>query len=110
MQELKIYQKAYDMVLFSYPALKNFPKAERHTLVASIKESMYTVLELIIKAQKAKKKTRYLYRLDTEMEVLSTKVRLGAELQFLSIKKYKIWSERLTEIGKMLGGWIKRSS
>jgi len=96
------------MVLFTYPWLKNFPKAERHTLVADIKKSMYRVLELITKAQKAKDKTKYLYDLDTELEVLSTKVRLSAELQFLPIKKYGNWSERLDELGKMLGGWIKK--
>ncbi len=96
------------MVLFSYPWLKNFPKAERHTLVASIKKSMYRVLELITKAQKARNKERYLYGLDTELEILSSKVRLGAELQFLPIKKYGKWSDRLEELGKMLGGWIKQ--
>ena len=98
------------MALWAYPALKNFPKSERHTLVADIKKSLYRCLDLIIHAQKAKRKTKWLYDLDVELEVLTAKVRLSAELQFLPAKKYRVWSEQLTEIGRMVGGWIKATT
>lgn len=69
---------------------------------------MFKLLELIVRAQKSRNKKPLLYELDTQLQVLKTKVRLAAELSFLPAKKYGNLSERLTEIGKMLGGWIKK--
>ena len=34
-------------------------------------------------------------------------LRLSHNLGFLPRKKYEIWSEKVVEIGKMLGGWLK---
>ena len=50
--ELKILQKTYDMILYAYPALKNFPRSEKHTLVAEIKTTMYAMIRLIVRANK----------------------------------------------------------
>jgi hypothetical protein len=107
--ELKILQKTYDMILYAYPALKNFPRSEKHTLVAEIKTTMYAMIRLIVRANKEVKKGPYLRQLDAALELLRTQVRLSMDLGFLPMKKYRVWSGMLAEIGKMLGGWIKVS-
>lgn len=33
--ELKIMQKTYDLALYLYPALRQFPKSEKHTMNVS---------------------------------------------------------------------------
>jgi len=105
--ELKIMQKTYDLALYLYPALLHFPRSERHTSVAEIKRTLFDMMRLIVRANKAKKKKELLAELDAELELLRTQVRLVTELGFLPFKKYKIISGYLAEIGKMLGGWIK---
>ena len=50
--QLLILQKTYDMILYAYPALAQYPKAERHTLVADIKKAMGNMVRLITKANK----------------------------------------------------------
>jgi four helix bundle protein len=105
--ELQILQKTYDMMLYVYPALTQYPKSERHTLVAEIKTTMANMVRLIIRANKERQKLEHLRQLDAELELLRTQVRLSMDLQFLPIRKYEQWSRLLAEIGKMLGGWIK---
>jgi len=104
---LKILQKTYDMILYAYPVLRQFPKSEKHTLAAEIKKTMFNMVRLITRANKEYRKADFLRQLDAELELLRTQVRLSVELRFIPMKKYEVWSRYLEEIGKMLGGWIK---
>ena len=105
--ELKIKQKVFDMMLYAYPALAQFPKSEKFSLVADMKRCMNNLLEYIIEADKKYYKKTTLQMIDVELEKLKTYVRLSHKLGFLPMKKYEYWSGLLVEIGKMLGGWIK---
>lgn len=109
MEDLKILQKTYDMILYGNICLRQFPKSEKYALASDIKQSMYTLLRLIITANKRYYKKTTLQDLDVELDTLRTLIRLSAdsELRFLTLKKYENWSRMLNEIGKMLGGWIK---
>jgi four helix bundle protein len=108
MQELKIQQKCEDMIKYVYTALRYFPKSERFTLAADIKESMFKILSLIIRCNKARDKNKYFKEIDIELIVFKSYIRLSMELEFIPIKKYENISNYITEIGKMLGGWIKK--
>lgn len=105
--ELKILQKIYDMSIYGYQALQQFPKAEKFTLAASIKNCINIMLERCIEANKKYYKKTTLQELDVEIMKLKYYLRLSQDLGFLPIKKYEIWVTKLVEIGKMLGGWMK---
>ena len=45
--------------------------------------------------------------MDIELTMLKRMIRTAKDMRYLDTKKYKIWSEKLIEIGKMLGGWVK---
>lgn len=109
MQDFKILQKVYDMIIYGNIALKQFPKSERFTLVADIKKSMYNLLRLTIEANKKYHKKTTIQQLDVELDLLRTYIRLASEpsMKYLSLKRYEIWSKQLNEIGRMIGGWIK---
>lgn len=107
MENLKIKQKTEDMIKYGYIALRQFPKSEKFSLALDIKRTMYATLEQIIRANRSRDKRETLYAIDTEIEILRTQVRLAMELQFIPFAKYEVWSGHLTEIGKMLGGWLK---
>jgi four helix bundle protein len=108
--DLKILQKCYDMIEYGYTALRQFPKSERYTLAADIKQSMYELLKLIIRANKRYFKKTTLQDIDIEIENLRYLIRLSNGLGFLPFKKYENWSRKLEELGKMLGGWIKATN
>ena len=106
-ENLKIKQKVEDTLQYLYIALKHFPKSERFTLCADIKQSMYKIIRLIIQANKTKNKLPILYEIDTELDMLRMMIRLSMKLGFMPLKKYEVIIGYLSEVGKMLGGWIK---
>jgi four helix bundle protein len=112
MDELKILQKTYDMILYGNQCLQQFPRSERYSLAADIKHAMYSFLRLVITANKRYHKKTTLQDMDIELDVLRTYLRLAADpnTKLLPLRKYEIWSKQLTEIGKMLGGWIKSTN
>ena len=103
--ELKIMQKTYDLALYLYPARQT--ECEKHTMAAEIKKTLFRIMRLITRANKARRKRELLAELDAELELLRQQNRLAMELGFLPFRKYEITSRYLAEIGKMLGGWIK---
>lgn len=106
-EELIILQKVFDMMEYGYLALAQFPKSEKYALATDIKRCMDIMLERCIEAQKKYYKKSTLQELDVEITKLKAYLRLSLNLKFLPVKKYEVWSEKVVEIGKMLGGWLK---
>jgi len=110
MEELKILQKAYDMVQYGYICLRRFPKSERHTLAAEIKNHMLQILRLILQANRRRDKRAILTELDVELDLLRLYIRLAhdvVEPAAFPLRSYEHLSKMLNEIGSLLGGWIK---
>ncbi|MEW5898169.1 MAG: diversity-generating retroelement protein Avd [Bacillota bacterium] len=107
MPELKIRQKVEDMIAYGYTAVRQFPKSEKFTLAADIKQSMYRLLNLVITTNKRYYKKTTMQELDVELDFLRSLVRIAMQLKFLPFRKYEIWAGMLDEIGKMIGGWFK---
>ena len=68
---------------------------------------MLALQRLIITAFKRYHKKTTLTDMDIELTMLKRMIRTAKDMRYLDTKKYKIWSEKLIEIGKMLGGWVK---
>ena len=109
-EDLKILQKLFDMMEYGYLALAQFPKSEKYALATDIKRCMDDILGYCIEAQKKYHKRTTLQNMDVELAKLRAYIRLSFNLKFLPPKKYEIWSEKVVEIGRMLGGWIKAVS
>jgi len=108
--KLEIYQRHYDLILYMYPIVKRMPKSERHTLSQHIRNSLIDIAKLIVEANKRKNKLSTLYQIDVELEKLRMLVRLAKDMKFISVRRYGIMAEKINEIGRMLGGWIKASA
>lgn len=106
-EEFKTLEKLSDMIEYAYPLLAQFPKSEKFTLAADIKHIMLDALRYCVKVGKKKAKKTALYDLDVEIATLKRFIRLSYNLRFLSMHHYEVWSEKVTEIGKMIGGMIK---
>jgi len=107
MDDLKIRQKCEDMIAYGYIALKQFPKSEKFTLAAEIKNTMWRLLRHIIICNRRYFKKTTMQDTDADLDLLRSQVRLSKELGFLPFKKYEIWSRHIDEIGRMIGGWFK---
>ncbi len=107
MEELKILQKTYDMMQYLHQALQQYPKSEKHNLAADTKLAAYELLRLFITANKRYYKKTTMQDADIQLDLLRHLIRLGHDLRFMSPKKYEVLSCMTTEIGKMLGGWMR---
>lgn len=107
MEELIIQQKVYDMIMYGYPALEQFPKSQKFSLAQDIKKCMDAVMRYVIAANKKYTKKTTLQDLDIEVAALKVYLRMALDLGYLPPKKYEVWSKMAVEVGRMVGGWKK---
>ena len=89
--------------------LPNFSRDSRHTLGAKIDALFLEVIENTVKAGYSDKveKEIFLKRASVKLDLLKFFLQVAWEIKSLDNKKYINLSEKLLEVGKMLGGWIK---
>ena len=71
---------------------------------------LYTTLRNIIFAWKAydnNEKLRYLRQIDVDLLILKSLITISYKYQYITQKNYMVWNEHISEIGKLVGGWIK---
>lgn len=84
-------------------------KRMRYTLGVSLEESAMECMEYLIMAKNAPKtlKAAYLIKASSLLEITAIKLRLFLELKLSNETKIFQTQTRMTEIGRMLGGWLK---
>lgn len=105
--EFKTLEKLSDMIEYAYPILAQFPRSEKFVLAADIKHIMLDALKLCIEVGKKKSKKTALFNLDVQIETLKRFIRISYDLKYLSMHHYDVWSGKVAEIGKMIGGLIQ---
>lgn len=107
---LIIYEKMCNLIFYSRNLMVKFPKVERFGICTEIKQEELNIIRLIMCAWKEKDskiRIQYLMKADVEIYVLKTLTRIAFKARYISDQNYKAWNEQLTEVGKMIGGWLK---
>lgn len=84
-------------------------KRWRYGLGISTENSAIECFELLIMAKKAPKplKASYLIQANAKHEIIIHKIRLLIELKIINVTRAFQVQAKLTELGRMLGGWLK---
>jgi len=108
---ISIIHKTYKFYLFLYSLTQSFPKKDRYTLGQRNENTTLEILELLFLANSKQKTSRLmiLNKIDVKLKVLKTLVRLCFDTKTIDQKKYILLQEKLQEIGKILGGWIRQT-
>jgi four helix bundle protein len=109
-EDLIIYQKTYDFMLWLHPVVNKFPKSERFVLGQQIENKTIDFIRLMIIANTEREKSSVLQRSSVELDELRILIRLAKDLHFINIKQYGVAAEKLNEIGRLLSGWITKFS
>ena len=106
---LSLIQKLVKIYKLWQEYLRDFPKTSRYTLGQKIDALFLEVVENILKAGYSNKaeKQIFLKRTSVKLDLLKFFLQISWEIESLENKKYISLSEKLNEVGKMLGGWIK---
>lgn len=107
MEGLKLQEKLYDFWLYAYPHLNNYPKYEKFSLRARTEDCLIAIMDSVERANKSYTKKSHAYEADILLSRLRRLFRLAKDLHFFNLHRYCVISEKLTEIGNILGGWIK---
>lgn len=110
LDDLIIYQKTYDFMLWLHPMVNKFPKSQRFVLGQRIENKTLDIIQSMIRANMLRDKAGTLREARVALEELRTCIRLAHDLHFINVKQYGIAAERLHEIGKLLLGWWHASS
>lgn len=89
--------------------VQQYPREERFRLTARIEQVMFTFHESLLYAAKTKETIHYLRKADAEFDMLRTYIRFAVELKYTSADQYQYIAEQTSEIGKLLGGWMKKA-
>lgn len=106
-----VYRRAEELLYKVYPRLINYPKAEKFALCQTIKENFFELLKYISlgNSVKSKRKT-YLQKADGHLQVLKVLINLSKQRKYISKGFYREVSIELTEINKILSGYIRSAS
>lgn len=107
--DVPLVHKIYDFYKLFHEFIKLFPKIEKYSLGQKIENLTLDILEISLKTVYSPKqeKLSLLKEVDTKINLLKMLIRLANEIKVLDNKKYLISQEKLQEIGKMIGGWIR---
>lgn len=107
-QGLLVSRKSEALLNKVYPVLKNFPKSEKFSLCAEIKQNFYDLIKFIEMANSVKSKRKiYAQEADGHLQTLKILMRLSKNRKYISKGFYETVSEDLTEVNKMLSGFIR---
>lgn len=110
MEQSPIFSKTYDLLQWLIPRTLGFPKSQRFVMALRVQQTALDFYELLVQAGKGVDRAEALRRADVALEQLRLYLRLCKDLGLLGPRQYE-HSARLTdEIGRLLGGWLKKAS
>lgn len=90
--------------------MPHLPKSARYTLGEKIDVCLLETAEFLFSASYVPTSERFLFvrRAGAKLDLAKFFLQIAWEIKALDTKKYAMLSEKLDEIGRMLGGWIKQ--
>jgi len=108
-EEMLIVKKAYAFSKWLLQHTGKFPKSYRFSVAVRMENTVLEFTELVAVANMRSNRVSLLRQADEDLTRLRLLVRLSYDMQFLNLKSYEYGSSQIAELGKMLGGWLKKS-
>jgi hypothetical protein len=105
-KDLIIYDRAYHLCLWVYPATSNYPRFLRGLAIRTTELATQLLLD-ITKANAERSKTVTVSGIVLAVRQLKTLLRLAMELKGLSFNQYEHAAKLTDEIGKLAWGWLR---
>lgn len=102
-----VIEKQYQLILWTLPKLANFPKDQKYLLTDRIEKLMLDILELLIEAHYSKEKRNLLIKANLQLDKVRYLIRMAKDMKYINLRAYDYLTDRLLEIGRMMGGWVK---
>lgn len=107
--DMVIFSKTYDFIAWLLPQSMKFPRSQRFIVTKRLQDAALNFYEKINHANKYRNQNRrrYLFSADLELDAVNFYLRLVHDWKWLSDGQYAHAAKMTTELGRLLGGWIK---
>lgn len=109
MKQSPLFSKTYDFVTWAIPLTVKFPRHQRFVMAAALQRETLRFQELIIEAAHQPDPAERLTDADAELDKIRTHMRICLDMGLVESGQYQHAAGLLTEMGKLLGGWIQKS-
>ena len=110
MKESPIFVKTFDLLKWILQKTEKFPKSQRFFMAKRVNDTALDFYETLVKAAIRKNQTRTaLKEADVLLNRLRHYVRLSMEMKYLGFKQYEYAAREIAEVGRLLGGWMKKT-
>ncbi len=110
MKQSPIFTRTYDLLRWLIPKTIKFPRQQRFVLAEAVQRTALRFQEELIEAAYAETPLPALRRADVTLVKLRTYLRLCRDLELLTFNQYEHVARMVDEIGRLLGGWMKKVS
>ena len=106
-----ILARAFDLLAWLLPKAESWPRAYRRTVVQRLLDAALDFQEALFDAQSQGGTTRqkHLREADAALDKLRLYLRLVHHWRWLNDGQYRHVSALVAELGRLLGGWMKKS-
>ncbi len=102
-------EKAYQFTLWLIPTVEKFPRKQKFLLGDRIETAALDILEGIVDATYTRNRKPILRKVNLRLEKLRLLSRLCVDLKLIDARRYEYAVRNLDELGRLVGGWMKRS-
>jgi four helix bundle protein len=108
-EKMVIFTRTYDMVTWLLPLSENFPRSQRFVVTQRLQNAVLKFQETIIEANSMRGANRAekLRDADAELRKVRLYLRMCEKWKWITAGQYRHVSQMVSEIGKLLGGWLK---
>ncbi len=105
-----ILTKLHELLFSVIPLLGKFPRDQKFVLGDRIEVKLLEVQESCLRAYYHREKREHLIEANMTLEITRRLIRLAHALRYFSNQAYAVSSEKLDEVGRMIGGWMKSAA
>jgi len=110
-EEMVILTRTFDLLAWLLPKAESLPRVYRRTVVQRLMDAALDFQEALFDAQSQGGTTRqkHLREADAALNKLRLYLRLAHHWRWLTDGQYQHVSGMVAELGRLLGGWMKKS-
>ncbi len=108
-QPTPIFTRTFDFVTWLLAATNHFPRSQRFVVTGRLLDAALDFQELLVDANACRGQARLgkLALADAELDKVRLYLRLAVRWGWLSAGQYQHAAGQVSEIGRLLGGWVK---
>ena len=109
METSPLFARTYDFIAWLLPRTYSFPRPQRFVVTKRLQDAALDFQELIVDAESVRGAQRLerLRQADAALGKIRLYLRLCHEWDWLTSGQYQHAAQMVTEMGRLLGGWIK---